>query len=232
MPVTATPQSSQLCEMPIAGPCVGVNVPMAVTPMGSSKAFSFASGNSLTGLLKKPSKIKKEEKSFVHTRQWQGTVSFSGQAFTVSRTTSPSSPSSQSSSSPSHQETEGLKPSQSFQVARDLSAPTGRQFVLQPARFNPNSPGLTKKYIHHCDYPGCTKVYTKSSHLKAHHRIHTGEKPYKCSWDGCNWCFYRSDELTRHYSKHTGVKPFRCTTCDRCFTRSDHLALHVKRHHN
>lgn len=111
-----------------------------------------------------------------------------------------------------------------------LVAVTAPVTTVLSSRQQPGGLMQERRRVYECDHPNCGKNYFKSSHLKAHIRIHTGERPFVCKFADCNRRFSRSDELSRHKRVHTGEKKFGCTVCDRKFMRSDHLSKHVKRH--
>ncbi|XP_068961765.1 Krueppel-like factor 5, partial [Petaurus breviceps papuanus] len=204
MSMAAGMPAAQLCQMPMAGTGMGIDVSMAMPSVSSAMAFSgmngvsLAAGSSLAGILRQPSRLEGEEKAFPNVLQGQGPFSLTGQFYPVpSVTLPPSPPSSQPGSPenqhpPSYETAFGLKllqPSQMSTFPSGLTTLSQGQLILQAARFSPNprsNPELEKRRVHRCDYPGCIKVYTKTSHLKAHQRTHTGR--YQGFGSGC-WLY-------------------------------------------
>ncbi|KAK7170323.1 hypothetical protein R3I94_000522 [Phoxinus phoxinus] len=76
--------------------------------------------------------------------------------------------------------------------------------------------------------PVCGKALRDPHTLRAHERLHTGDRPYKC--EQCGKGYTMATKLRRHLKSHLEEKPHVCQMCGAKYTMMQSLQRHLQSH--
>ncbi|XP_062949761.1 zinc finger protein 408 isoform X1 [Cynocephalus volans] len=96
----------------------------------------------------------------------------------------------------------------------------------------PQLPELRRHLISHTGEahlcPVCGKALRDPHTLRAHERLHSGERPFPCPQ--CDRAYTLATKLRRHLKSHLADKPYRCLTCGMGYTLPQSLKRHQLSH--
>ncbi|KAL6084144.1 hypothetical protein STEG23_006955 [Scotinomys teguina] len=96
----------------------------------------------------------------------------------------------------------------------------------------PQLPELRRHLISHTGEaylcPVCGKALRDPHTLRAHERLHSGERPFRCPQ--CGRAYTLATKLRRHLKSHMTDKPYQCPVCGMGYTLPQNLKRHQLSH--